>query len=118
MHADSMASGACTSGSTALPRGATRAACGGAAMTSTTRIERSRGSSCLQDACTRRSQMRKLIAGMKTSVDAKIEGPEGVADWVEAWSNDYDLMPQIDACLLGANMYPGYEGYWTAVQNE
>ena len=62
--------------------------------------------------------MRKLIAGMKVSVDGKIEGPEGVADWVEAWSDDYDLMPQIDACLLGAKMYPDYEWYWTAVQNE
>lgn len=28
--------------------------------------------------------MRKLIAGMKMSVDGKIEGPEGYADWVEA----------------------------------
>jgi dihydrofolate reductase len=62
--------------------------------------------------------MRKLIAGMKVSVDGKMEGPEGVADWVEAWSDNYDLTPQIDACLLGANMYPGYERYWTAIQNE
>jgi dihydrofolate reductase len=62
--------------------------------------------------------MRKLIAAMKTSVDGKIEGPEGYADWVEAWSEDYDLMPRIDACLLGAGMYPGYEQYWTAIQNE
>jgi dihydrofolate reductase len=62
--------------------------------------------------------MRKLIAGMKISVDGKIEGPEGYADWVEAWSDNFDLMPQIDACLLGANMYPGYEKYWTAVKNE
>ncbi len=61
--------------------------------------------------------MRKLIAGMKISVDGKIEGPEGYADWVEAWSEDYGLMPQIDACLLGGGMYPGYEQYWTAIQN-
>ena len=44
--------------------------------------------------------MRKLIAGMKVSVDQKIEGTEGYADWVDAWSDDYDLMPQVDACLL------------------
>jgi dihydrofolate reductase len=62
--------------------------------------------------------MRKLIAAMKMSVDGKIEGPEGVADWVEAWSDDYGLMPQIDACLLGAGMYPGYEQYWSAIQSE
>ena len=62
--------------------------------------------------------MRKLIAGMKVSLDGKMEGPEGTADWVEAWSEDYGLTPQIDACVLGAGMYPGYEHYWTAIQNE
>jgi dihydrofolate reductase len=62
--------------------------------------------------------MRKLIAGMKISIDGKMEGTEGTADWVEAWSDDYGLMSQVDACLLGAGMYPGYEQYWTAIQNE
>ena len=62
--------------------------------------------------------MRKLIAGMKLSLDGKIEGAEGYPDWVEAWSDDYDLMPQIDACVLGGGMYPVYEQYWTAVQTE
>lgn len=62
--------------------------------------------------------MRKLIAGMQISVDGKIAGPEGYADWVHAWSGAYGLMPQVDACLLGASMYPGYEQNWTEVQNE
>lgn len=62
--------------------------------------------------------MRTLIAGMKISVDGKMEGPAGTADWVEAWSDDYGLMPQVDACVLGGGMYPGYEQYWTAIQNE
>jgi dihydrofolate reductase len=62
--------------------------------------------------------VRKLIGAMKMSVDGKIEGPGGTADWVAAWSDDYGLMPQIDACLLGGGMYPGYEGYWTAIKNE
>jgi dihydrofolate reductase len=62
--------------------------------------------------------MRKLIAGMKISVDGKMEGSEGSADWVEAWSDDYGLMPQVDACVLGGGMYPGYEQYWTAIQKE
>ena len=61
--------------------------------------------------------MRKLIGAMKMSVDAKIEGPAGVADWVDAWSDDYGLASQIDACVLGGGMYPGYEAYWTAVQS-
>jgi len=62
--------------------------------------------------------MRNLIAAMKVSVDAKTEGPEGYADWVEAWSDDYGLTQQVDACVLGGAMYPGYEQYWTAIQNE
>jgi dihydrofolate reductase len=60
--------------------------------------------------------MRKLIAGMQTSVDAKIEGPDGYADWVESWADNYDLMPHIDACLLGGGMYPGHEEYWSAIE--
>jgi dihydrofolate reductase len=62
--------------------------------------------------------MRKLIAGMKISADGKMEGPEGTADWVQAWSDDYGLMPQVDACVLGGGMYLGYEQYWTAIQTE
>lgn len=62
--------------------------------------------------------MRKLIAGMKISVDGKITGPDGYADWVEAWSDDYGLTPHVDGCVLGAGMYPGYEQYWTAIQKE
>src|SRR5438874_2510819 len=43
MRADWTASGACTSGSIAHPKDATRRASGGAATTSTRRAERSRG---------------------------------------------------------------------------
>ena len=60
--------------------------------------------------------MRKLIAGMQTSIDGKIEGPEGFADWVDAWSDHYEVIERVDACLLGAGMYPGYEAYWSAIR--
>ena len=59
--------------------------------------------------------MRKLITGFKTSVDAKIEGPEGYADWVSDWADAYGFMDRVDACLLGGRMYPGHEGYWTTI---
>jgi dihydrofolate reductase len=61
--------------------------------------------------------MRKMIAAMKISIDGKTEGPAGYADWVDAWSEDYGLTPQVDACVLGGRMYPNYEQYWTAVQD-
>ncbi len=62
--------------------------------------------------------MRKLIAGMKISLDGKFEPAEGAAHWVQAWADDYGVTPDIDACVLGAGMYPGYEWYWTAIRNE
>jgi dihydrofolate reductase len=71
----------------------------------------------VRDASEEEIEMRKLIAGMKISVDGKMEGPEGFADWVESWSDSYDVIPRVDACLLGGGMYPGYEGYWSAVYN-
>lgn len=46
--------------------------------------------------------MRKLIAAMKMSVDGKVTP----ADWVAAWSDDYGLTPQIDACIIGGKQYP------------
>ncbi|MFO6420621.1 dihydrofolate reductase family protein [Hylemonella sp. W303a] len=62
--------------------------------------------------------MRKLIAAMRLSLDGRSQGPDGYADWVDAWSEDYGLMERIDACLLGGHMYPGYEQYWTAIRQE
>ncbi len=63
--------------------------------------------------------MRKLIAGMKISADGMVGGAEGAGPpWVSAWSEDYGLTPQIDACVLGGGMYPGYEGYWTTIQSD
>lgn len=62
--------------------------------------------------------MRKLIAAFKISVDGRTEGPEGYADWVRSWADDYGLTPQVDACVLGAGMYRTYEQYWTAIRNE
>ena len=62
--------------------------------------------------------MRKLIAAMKVSVDGRTEGSEGYADWVPAWSEDYGLTQQVDTCVLGGRMYPGYEQYWTPIQEE
>lgn len=62
--------------------------------------------------------MRPLIAALKMSLDGRIAAPDGLADWVEAWSDDYGLSEEIDACVLGGGMYGGYEGYWSAVRAE
>jgi hypothetical protein len=62
--------------------------------------------------------MRRLIAAMKASLDGKIERTDGPADWVKAWSDDYGLTAEIDACILGGGMYPLYEKYWTSIQTD
>ncbi len=59
--------------------------------------------------------MRKIIAALQVSLDGFIEGEDAELDWVESWGDCFDLTPRIDACLLGARMYPAYEGYWTAI---
>jgi len=59
--------------------------------------------------------MRKMIAGMQMSLDGFIEGPNGELDWVEAWNDTFDVMSQVDTCVLGGGMYPGYEQYWRAI---
>ncbi|HEV7319557.1 MAG TPA: dihydrofolate reductase family protein [Ensifer sp.] len=62
--------------------------------------------------------MRKMVAGMQMSIDGKIDGPDGYADWVDSWSDTFDLLPEIDACVLGSGMYAGYEQYWSAIKRD
>ena len=59
--------------------------------------------------------MRKIVAAMQMSVDGFIEGPKGEVDWIDTWEDPFDLLSQIDTCILGGGMYPGYERYWRAI---
>jgi len=59
--------------------------------------------------------MRKIIAALQVSVDGFIKGRNGELDWVDTWEDPFDLSHQIDACVLGAGMYLGYEQYWRAI---
>ncbi len=60
--------------------------------------------------------MRRIIAALTMSVDGFIAGPNGEVDWIESWDNPYDgLFAQIDTCILGRGMYPGYEQYWLSI---
>ena len=62
--------------------------------------------------------MRKVVAGMQMSIDGMIDGPDGYTDWVDSWSDTFDLLPEIDACVLGSGMYSGYEQYWSAIKRD
>ena len=59
--------------------------------------------------------MRKIIAALQVSLDGFIEGPNGELDWVDSWEDPFDIIGKVDAFILGARMYPGYEQYWGAV---
>jgi dihydrofolate reductase len=58
--------------------------------------------------------MRKIISAMQISVDGYIEDPEAKQDWVDNWEDTYGFLDQVDVCVLGSVMYPGYEQYWTS----
>lgn len=55
---------------------------------------------------------RKIIAALQVSLDGLIEGPAGEVDWIDNWDDPFDVLPEIDTCILGGGMYPGYQSYW------
>jgi dihydrofolate reductase len=59
--------------------------------------------------------MRKIIAALIVSLDGYIEGPNEELDWIDSWEDPFEITGQVDTFILGANMYPGYEQYWSAV---
>src|SRR5256712_10834991 len=73
MRADWTASGACTSGSTAHPRGATRRACGGAGTTSTTSAD----ADARTDVARRRGVVPRHVDRDDGGDDAAVVGPNG-----------------------------------------
>ena len=58
---------------------------------------------------------RRIIAAMQVSIDGLIEGPNGEVDWVGSWDDSFGLLSEVDTCVLGGGMYPGYEEYWTSI---
>ena len=60
--------------------------------------------------------MRPIISAMHVSLDCFIEGPGQDVSWISGWEDAFDVTAEVDACLLGATMYPDYEQYWSAVR--
>ena len=59
--------------------------------------------------------MKRMIAALQVTLDGMIEGPDGELDWVGDWEDGFELLDEVDMCVLGGGMYPGYERYWTAI---
>lgn len=61
--------------------------------------------------------MRKMIAALQVSLDGYTQGSDqtGEAEWVDSWADALGLLPEVDAFVQGAGMYPGYGMYWEAI---
>lgn len=64
--------------------------------------------------------MRKMIAALQVSLDGYTQGSDqtGEAEWVDSWADALGLIPDVDAFVQGAGMYPGYGMYWEAIFND
>jgi dihydrofolate reductase len=60
------------------------------------------------------STTKRLIAAMQVTLDGRILGPEGEVDWVDSWADGLELLPSVDAFVLGGGMFPDYERFWAA----
>jgi dihydrofolate reductase len=58
---------------------------------------------------------RTMIAALQVSLDGFIQGPNGEKDWVDSWADAIDLIPDVDAFVLGGRMYPDYGEYWKSI---
>jgi len=59
---------------------------------------------------------RKMIAALQISLDGFTQGSDqGGEEWVDSWADALGLIPDVDAFVQGAGMYPGYGEYWAAI---
>jgi dihydrofolate reductase len=61
---------------------------------------------------------RVLISAMQVTLDGYVLGPEGDADSFDSWADGRELLPPVDAFVLGGGMFPGYEQFWAAILDE
>jgi dihydrofolate reductase len=64
------------------------------------------------------STTRRLIAAMQVTLDGRILGPDGEVDWVDSWADGLQLLPPVDAFVLGGGMFAEYEQFWTAMLHD
>jgi dihydrofolate reductase len=60
---------------------------------------------------------RKMIAALQISLDGFTQGSDqGGEEWVDCWADALALIPDVDAFVQGAGMFPGYAEYWAAIE--
>jgi dihydrofolate reductase len=59
---------------------------------------------------------RRMIAALQISLDGFTQGSDrGGEEWVDSWADALGLIPDVDAFVQGAGMYPGYGEYWASI---
>lgn len=62
---------------------------------------------------------RKMIAALQVSLDGFTQGSDqGGTEWVDSWADALALVPDVDAFVQGAHMYPGYGVYWESIYKD
>jgi dihydrofolate reductase len=61
---------------------------------------------------------RALISAMQVTLDGYVLGPEGDADSFDSWADGLELLPPVDAFVLGGGMFGGYEQFWAAILDD
>ena len=60
---------------------------------------------------------RKMIAALQVSLDGFTEESDSRGgEWIDSWADALALIPDVDAFVQGAGMYPGYGEYWAAIE--
>ena len=60
---------------------------------------------------------RKMIAALQVSLDGFTqESDSRGGEWIDSWADALSLIPDVDAFVQGAGMYPGYAEYWAAIE--
>lgn len=59
---------------------------------------------------------RTMIAALQVSLDGFTQGSDrGGEEWVDSWADAIALVPDVDAFVQGAGMYPGYGEFWESI---
>jgi dihydrofolate reductase len=62
------------------------------------------------------STSKNLIAVLQTTLDGRIL--DGGSAWVDSWADGLELLPPVNAFVLGAGMFSGYEPFWATVLDD
>jgi riboflavin biosynthesis pyrimidine reductase len=59
--------------------------------------------------------MRELVAVLQMTLDGRILDADGESGWVDSWADGLELLPPVDAIVLGGAMVSAYAPFWAAM---